>query len=125
MKVFLNEFIHEDALAKLKTFAEVTDNPEDISEVDGIIIHIFPVPRELMERAKNLKVIAKYGVGYNTVDIEAAKELGIRVIYTPTANTNSVAELILALMMDISRNITTADRQVRVNEIERIAPSHL
>lgn len=125
MKVFLNEFIHEDALAKLKAFAEVTDNLEEIAEVDAIILRIFPVSRELMEKAKNLKVIAKHGVGYNTVDIEAAKELDIRVIYTPTANTNSVAELILALMLNISRNITTADRQVRANEIERIAPSHL
>ena len=125
MKVFLNEFIHEDALAKLKSFAEVTDNLDDIAEVDAIIIRVFPVPRELMEKAHNLKVIAKHGVGYNTIDIKAAKELNKRVIYTPTANTNSVAELILALMMDISRNLTTADRQVRANQIERIAPSHL
>ncbi|WMI80391.1 hydroxyacid dehydrogenase [Anaerotignum sp. MB30-C6] len=125
MKVFLNEFIHEEALAKLKSFAEVTDNLDEIAEVDAIILRAFPVPRELMEKAHNLKVIAKHGVGYNTIDIEAAKELNKRVIYTPTANTNSVAELILALMMDISRNITTADRQVRENQIERIAPIHL
>lgn len=125
MKVFLNEFIHEDALAKLKSFAEVTDNPDEIVEVDAILLRIFPVPRELMEKAKNLKVIAKHGVGYNTIDIAAAKELGIPVIYTPTANTNSVAELILALMMDISRNITTADKQVRASEIQGVAPAHL
>ena len=57
-----------------------------------------------MQRAPRLKVIGKHGVGCNTIDLDAARELGITVFNTPTANTNSVAELIVGLILDIARN---------------------
>lgn len=125
IKVFLNEYIHPQAFEKLRKYADVTERIEDIPEVDAIILRTFEVPGELMRKAVNLKVIGKHGVGYNTIDIETARELGIQVIYTPTANTNSVAELIVALLLDILRNVTVADRSVREGKVQRIAPPEL
>ncbi|MPW26118.1 3-phosphoglycerate dehydrogenase [Alkalibaculum sp. M08DMB] len=125
MKVFLNEFIHPAAVKRLSEFATITEDLTDIKSVDAIILRTLKVDRKLMETAVNLKVIGKHGVGVNTIDVEAAKELGIKVVYTPTANTNSVAELTLALIMDIARNITMADRKSRDNQFDKIAPPEL
>ncbi len=125
MKIFLAEYIHPEAVARLKEKAEITDRLEDIGEVEGIILRTFPVDRGLMEKAKKLKVVAKHGVGYNTIDIEAAKEYGITVTFTPRANTNSVAELIAALILDVARNVSLADRKSRGSEWTRVAPAEL
>lgn len=78
-----------------------------------------------MSRAVNLKVIGKHGVGCNTIDLAAAKELGVPVINTPFANTNSVAELIVGLMLDISRNISVCDKKSRGEGFSCIAPPEM
>ena len=52
-------------------------------EIDAIIVRGASVTAEMMDRAKKLKVIAKHGIGCNSIDVEAAKQRGIQVIYTP------------------------------------------
>lgn len=81
--------------------------------VDAWIAGTGPVTRELLEMAPQLKVVARYGVGVDAVDIEAARELGIRVANTPQANSQAVAEHALALMFSVLRNIPAGDRDVR------------
>ena len=72
-----------------------------------------PVTAEHMDQAPQLKVIARYGVGVEAVDLQAAAERGIVVTNTPGANSDAVADLALALMLNAVRHVTRGDRQVR------------
>ncbi|MGI6227441.1 MAG: hydroxyacid dehydrogenase [Peptococcales bacterium] len=125
MIVYLSEFIHPEAVAKLSENVKVVNNFDEIEKIDAIIMRGINVTREMMEKATNLKVIAKHGVGTNTIDIQAAKELGIKVIYTPTANINSVAELIVGLIINLNRDICLANKNSREGVYKTIAPPEL
>ena len=69
--------------------------------------------RAVMERLPNLEIISSFGVGYDTVDIEAAKERGVRVTNTPDVLNDAVAELTMGLMLALCRRICDGDRYVR------------
>ncbi|MBR3315251.1 MAG: hydroxyacid dehydrogenase [Atopobiaceae bacterium] len=125
MSVYLSEYIDPSCRAKLEEKFEVVDNFDKPEEVEAIILRIFPVDAALMDKLPNLKIISKHGVGCNTIDIDAAKERGIIVTNTPGANANSVAELIVGLMLDICRNITVADRKSQAGEFSSIAPKEM
>ncbi len=81
--------------------------------VDGYIAGLDVIDRAALESADRLKVIARYGVGVDQVDLEAAKEKGIIVTNTPGANSVSVAELALGLMLALARQIPEAVRSVQ------------
>lgn len=125
MSVYLSEYIDPTCRAKLEEKFEVVDNFDKPEEVEAIILRVFPVDAELMDKLPNLKIISKHGVGCNTIDLDAAKERGIIVTNTPGANANSVAELIVGLMLDICRNITVADRKSQAGEFASIAPASM
>lgn len=82
-------------------------------DVDGIIAGLDPITSRVLRHGKRLKVISRYGVGIDTVDLSTATELGIVVTNTPGANSTAVAELSLALMLDVARHVSEADREVR------------
>lgn len=123
--VYLSEYIHPEAFALLKENCTVVDNFDQIEAIDAIILRNITVTREMMQKAKNLKVIGKHGVGCNTIDLSAAKELGKTVLYTPTTNINSVAEIIVGLILNLYRHITVANAGVRNDEYKTIAPATL
>lgn len=125
MIVYLSEYIHPDAEALLREHVEVVDSFDEAEKLDAIILRTANVSRDIISRARHLKVIGKHGVGCNTIDLEAAKEYGVPVINTPLANTNSVAELIVGLMLNISRSISVCDAKSRMEGFERIAPPEL
>jgi len=79
----------------------------------GIIAGVEPLTRKVMEKAKNLKIISRCGIGLDSVDLEAARELGIKVTNTPDAPTASVAEFTVGLMLCILRRINTLDALIR------------
>ena len=81
---------------------------EMIPGVDGYIAGLDTIDRDALAAADRLRVIARYGVGVDAVDLEAAKEKGIIVTNTPGANSGSVAELTVGLMISLIRNIPTA-----------------
>lgn len=122
MRIYLSEFIHPDAAARLRQHAEIVATWDQIETIDAIIIRNAEVTRDIISRAKDLKVIGKHGVGCNTIDLDAAKELGITVLNTPTANTNSVAELIVGLMLAVGRSIPYCDAKTKGEGFSRIAP---
>lgn len=122
MKVYLSEHIYPPARAKLESAAEIVDNFDNIEEIDAIILRNIPVTAEMMDKAKKLKVIAKHGIGVNTIDVKAAKERGIQVIYTPTSNADSVAELTVGLVLNLERRIYEANVKCRKGEFKTIAP---
>ncbi|MRR31778.1 hydroxyacid dehydrogenase [bacterium] len=73
--------------------------------VDGYIAGLDVIDRVALENAKTLKVIARYGVGLDNVDLAYASERGIKVTNTPGANAVSVAELAIAMMLNLARPI--------------------
>lgn len=85
--------------------------PEDIIEdlkkhrPDAMIVRTAKITREVIEAADNLKVIVRHGAGYDNVDIAACREKGIQTLYAPVANSTSVAETAMLLMLECSRNV--------------------
>jgi len=89
--------------------------------VDGYIAGLDVIDRSALQNAERLKVIARYGVGVDSVDLQAAKELSIIVTNTPGANSVSVAELTLGLILVLARQITEAVSASRAGQFPRLA----
>ncbi len=118
MKVYLGEVIHPDAVALLEKHAQVV-RPRDhsrqayleaLQEVDGMVARKVNVGAEEMDRAPRMKIIARHGVGLDSVDLEEATRRGILVTNTPGANRESVAELALSFMLALARRIPQAQK---------------
>ena len=88
-------FETEDVLADMKEH-----------QPDAMIVRITKITREVIEANPNLKVIVRHGAGYDTVDLQACKDNGVQTLYAPVANSTSVAETALLLMLEMSRNVT-------------------
>lgn len=111
--VFLCEYIHPSAYAKLKEYANIVDDP---AIAEGAINRNLRMDRQWMEQCPNLKVIGVHGTGTDGVDLAAARERGIKVVYAPGENALSVAELIVTFALLLFRHIPTFDRQIRAGE---------
>jgi D-3-phosphoglycerate dehydrogenase / 2-oxoglutarate reductase len=85
-----------------------------IGEYDCIIVRsATKVTKEVIEVGKNLKVIARGGVGLDNIDVPVAESKGIKVLNTPAASTVSVAELALAHMLAVSRFLNVSTGEMR------------
>src|SRR5438093_7984597 len=80
--------------------------------VEGIIAGLEPLTRDVLKRA-NLRVISRCGAGLSNVDIEAARELGVKVFSTPDAPTNAVAELTVGAMLAVLRDVPRMHEEMR------------
>ncbi|MGD0331024.1 MAG: phosphoglycerate dehydrogenase [Dehalococcoidia bacterium] len=80
---------------------------------DGMIAGVEPLTAQVLEKAKDLKVISRCGIGLDNVDLKAAKRKGIAVLNTPDAPTVAVAELTVGLIFDLLRRISFLDRELR------------
>lgn len=89
--------------------------------IDGYIAGLDIIDRSALEKADHLKVIARYGVGVDSVDLDAAREKGIVVTNTPGANSVSVAELALGLMLALARQIPEAVTAVHQGKWPRLS----
>jgi D-3-phosphoglycerate dehydrogenase / 2-oxoglutarate reductase len=76
-----------------------------LADCDGYIAGLDEVDQPALRQASRLKVIGRYGAGVDNVDLEAARERGIVVTNTPGANSASVAELTLAFLLALSRDL--------------------
>ena len=74
---------------------------------------------EVIDAAKNLKVIGRAGVGVDNVDLQAATRRGVLVMNSPGGNTISTAELAMALMLALSRNLAPADASMKAGTWDR------
>ncbi|MDF3004008.1 MAG: serA1 [Oscillospiraceae bacterium] len=86
---------------------------EKIKDADAVIVRILDMPAEIICDAPKLKIIAKHGVGLDNIDLNAAKEAGVAVTVTPNANSLSVAEHAVSLMLALSKNIPHVPNQYR------------
>ncbi|MGE5351240.1 MAG: 2-hydroxyacid dehydrogenase [Acidobacteriota bacterium] len=95
-------------------------------DADGIISLLSDkIDREVISGLNNCKVIANYAVGYNNIDLGAAKEKNIVVTNTPELLTDATAEIAIALMLACSRHITEGDRFMRENKFTGWEPELL
>lgn len=93
------------------TEAELIKN---VTEVDAIICPLSsPISAKVLESAKNLKIVANIGAGFDNIDVKKAQELGIAVTNTPDVSTEATAELTLGLILDVARRISEGDRLCR------------
>ena len=92
---------------------------KEIVDADAVIAGLEDYSPELIASAKKLKVISRYGVGYDKVDLQAARENQVAVTITPGANGDSVADLAMALMLDLARNVTTMDNSIKAKAQKR------
>ena len=112
-KILLSNNIEVDVITNF-TPDELNRN---INSYDGLIVRsATKVNKEVIENAKNLKVVGRAGAGVDNIDIKAAKQKNIIVMNTPGGNTNATAEHTLALLLSLSRKISKADTTTHKGE---------
>ncbi len=127
--IFILDAFHQSGVTLAGKHANVTnwsdpDLQEWINNADALMVRMTPITRDLMKKAKKLKVICKQGVGLDTIDLEAAKELGIQVYRTPGINSEAVAEMAFSLALAVCRRISRFDRLLRAG-VPIVRPEHL
>nr|WP_242603784.1 phosphoglycerate dehydrogenase [Dictyoglomus turgidum] len=98
---------------------------ELVKDLDGLIVGIDPVTSEVLKNANKLKVISKYGVGVDNIDLEESKRRNIVVTNTPGVNSNAVAELTVGLIINVLRKINLSDKKTRGGNWNRFIGNEL
>jgi len=124
-RILLVERIHQAGEAMLAQKAElVYPQPQNlegilaaIGDCNALVVRNTKITRQIMEAAPKLAVIGRHGVGYDTVDIAAAADLGIPIVYTPAANTESVVEISIGFIICLGRKIVEAHASMQSEEL--------
>lgn len=96
---------------------------EAISDYDALLPMLSnPVTAEVIQSGSKLKIIANHAVGYNNIDLEAAKKAGIKVANTPDVLTESSADCAMALLLAVARKICEAQTYLREGRFEGWEP---
>ena len=103
----------EDAGCLVVRQREGEDLCEFLKDADGVIAGIETYNADIFAATPRLKIVSRFGVGYDSVDVEAARKANIAVAYTPGANSESVADLAMALMLCAARHIPLMDRNIK------------
>ena len=125
MKILLSEKIDQVGMELLKKNAEVfvakdTSKEELVKSVkgmDAIIVRSSPLYNEVIEAADRLKVVGRHGIGLDNIDLNFVFGKGIKVVNTPTANSNSVSEHVIAMMMALSKKLLLCDTKMKNKEL--------
>ncbi|MFA4850523.1 MAG: phosphoglycerate dehydrogenase [Methanoregula sp.] len=84
--------------------------------VEGVIAGTEPFTKEVIESLSDLKVISRVGVGVDSIDLETARKYGIKIMNTPEAPVQAVAEHTLALILDLLKHIATYNQKMRAKD---------
>lgn len=133
--IYITRKLPEQAIAELQPSYEVrmwpeTENPvprevllEEVKEAHALWTMLSDqADRELFEAAPNLKIISNLAVGYNNIDLDAARENGVVVTNTPDVLTETTADLAFALLLATARRIIEAEQTVRSGEWKSWTP---
>jgi D-3-phosphoglycerate dehydrogenase len=122
-RVLVCDAIAADAIERMRASGLVVDEKigltsdvleATIGEYDGVVVRsATKIGARHLAAAKRLKVIVRGGVGVDNIDVSAAEAKGVRVMNTPGASSTSVAELALALMFALARQLPRADASMK------------
>lgn len=120
MKFVMTQAVCPEGMQLLDGIADVyvADNQDpnnyldEMKDADALIVRIAKCDANAIENSSKLKVIGRTGVGYDSVDVKKATELGIPVVITPGANNRSVAEHAVAMIFALSKNLIEAQNEM-------------
>ena len=92
-------------LALLEKYTDVNDFYKAVADADALIVRSDKVTKEVIDHAKNLKIVVRAGAGFDNLDLAACTERKIVAMNTPGQNSNAVAELAAGLMVYMNRNL--------------------
>ena len=107
-----------DYLLALGYEVKVGNNPtteefvKEVADCDAVLLRTALCPEEVLAAGRNLKIVARHGVGYDNVDLAAADRLGIWVTNTPQALSDSVAEYTLMAMLMAAKNVVNCSNEM-------------
>jgi glyoxylate reductase len=85
-----------------------------LAEADAAVVLLSdPITRRVLESNPNLRIVSNFAVGYNNIDLVAARELGITVTNTPGVLTEATADLTMALILAVTRRLVEGDSDIR------------
>lgn len=122
--VYVGDPLSPRVYERLARKMRIVDNYDHPEELDAIIIRRALCPRSVLEKAKKLKLISMHGTGTDTIDMEAARGLGIPVITHPGYNSQSVAELALSHILALERRLLTIDQGMREGRYHTFGDSY-
>ena len=85
----------------------------DIKDAEVLVAGTEKITEEVLKNAPNLKLISRVGIGLDGIDFELCKKYGVRVAYTPDAPTMAVAELCVAMILDLARKVTYTNNNLK------------
>jgi D-3-phosphoglycerate dehydrogenase len=91
-------------LVLLEKYTDKSQLLSAVADVDALIVRSDKITREVLDAAKNLKIVVRAGAGYDNIDLDAATEKKVVAMNTPGQNANAVAELVLGMMVYHARN---------------------
>ena len=104
---------HPDYNFEIIDGTDLEEIKKKIIECDGISIRTAKLPAEVIRGAKNLKIISRHGVGYDNIDLAAAKEKNITISITATSNAVAVTEHVMFMLLNISKRKDMYDKTVK------------
>lgn len=128
MKILIADAINEKGIENLKQSGEVVVDtsitPDELAktihEYDGIVVRSrTKLTKDIIDKAENLKIIARAGVGVDNIDLDAATEKGIMVVNSPESTSITVAEHTMGLLLALARKLTIADKSVKEGKWEK------
>ncbi len=120
MKILICDAFDPSLPSKLAQFGEVFDDISRLPEADVCLVRSkTKANKEFFDKATNLKLIIRGGVGIDNIDVEYAKQKGIEVKNTPRASSIAVAELAIALLLALINHIPEADKSMKAGKWEK------
>jgi D-3-phosphoglycerate dehydrogenase len=116
--------LRDGGLEIVRTTQPVAREADVLACVDddtvAIIAGLEPITKAVIDSAPALKVVAKHGIGVDNIDLNAAKERGVRVVNAPGTNSEAVADLAIGFMFALARRIPDASARLRAGEFPRM-----
>lgn len=128
VKILVTDKIHDDGIKMLEEIGEVyvktgltpKELLEEIKRYDVLVVRsATKVTKEVIDEGKQLKIIARAGVGLDSIDVQAANSRGIKLINAPEGPTIAVAELVIGLMLSWARKLPQADASMKQGRWEK------